>query len=117
MIDVGPARGRGVDDMALGAYRFEPMNAKSAREVAGWRYAGYYAMYNLDAVDAAALIASMADPASGYFAIYDGDDLIGHCVFGEGARVPGGEYTACDYTADALDFGLGMGAVRRSSGV
>jgi RimJ/RimL family protein N-acetyltransferase len=90
------------------AYRFAPMTVEAARVMIGWRYAGDYAMYNMDAADADGLAASLADPANRYFAIYDGDELVGHCVFGAEARVPGGEYAACEYTSDALDFGLGM---------
>jgi ribosomal-protein-alanine N-acetyltransferase len=89
--------------MAVADYRFEPMTVEAARLMLGWRYAGDYALYNLEAADAEGLAASLADPANRYFAIYDSDELVGHCVFGAEARVPGG-----DYAADALDFGLGM---------
>jgi [ribosomal protein S18]-alanine N-acetyltransferase len=45
----------------------------------------------------------LADPASGYFALIEGADLIGFRSFGADGQVPGGEYDA-----SALDTGGGL---------
>lgn len=79
------------------------LDEASARELISWRYDDDYAMYNVQADDVTSEITYFIDPENHYYAIYEQDEMIGHCVFyGEG-RVPGG-----DYSADALDMGAGM---------
>lgn len=79
------------------------LNEASAREFISWRYDGDYAMYNVQIDDIANEIAYFIEPENHYYAIYEQEEMVGHCVFyGEG-RVPGG-----DYSADALDIGAGM---------
>lgn len=80
-----------------------PMTLADARVVLGWRYAGDYAMYNAGSADIEGDAAEMADPENHYRTIYEGEVLIGHAVCHAEARVPGG-----DYTAEALDIGLGL---------
>jgi len=82
---------------------FQPMDAESAREMLFWRYEDSYAMYNAQIDHLEAEIAYQCDPTNHYFSIFHGDELVGHCVFHAEARVPGG-----DYSADALDVGIGM---------
>jgi ribosomal-protein-alanine N-acetyltransferase len=89
--------------MSMLAYCFKPMTEAAARAMLTWRYEGEYAMYNLDPTDAKRVVARAVDPSNHYYAIYDGEVLVGHCTFGGEARVPGG-----DYSRAALDFGLGM---------
>lgn len=82
----------------------QPMSADHAREMLNWLYPPPYAMYNLTADDLADEVAYLVDPAHHFYAILaEDDDFIGHCVFYDEARVCGG-----DYSADALDIGIGM---------
>ncbi len=85
---------------------FQPMSEALAHEIARWRYAPPYALYNLaaDSVGADEAIRARADPSKGYFAVTDGlGESVAFRCFGMKARVPGG-----DYTEDALDTGGGL---------
>jgi len=82
---------------------FKAITNDAAKEVISWRYDGDYSIYNLNADDLAEEIQYMTDPENHFFAIYEGDDLVGHAVFHGEGRVPGG-----DYSVDALDVGAGM---------
>jgi ribosomal-protein-alanine N-acetyltransferase len=83
---------------------FQPMNEASAREILTWRYEPPYDLYNEDPDKAEPFVQALLDPAYAYHTITDENgELVGYCCFGADARVPGG-----DYTADALDIGLGM---------
>ena len=75
------------------------MTEAFAAEVVTWRYPPPYDYNDMTGADAAFL----ADPASGFFALTDGGELIGFRSFGEDGRVPGG-----DYSGDALDTGGGL---------
>jgi GNAT superfamily N-acetyltransferase len=80
------------------------MDEGSARVVLSWRYDAPYDVYNCDpeTVEEAALF--LADPANDYYTMSDEDgQLVGFCVFGLDAQVPGGE---CGDSA--LDIGLGI---------
>lgn len=83
--------------------RFETMTVEAAHEMITWRYEGDYSLYNIDAEDIEAELVYMCDPANHYYAIYEAESLIGHVSFYADARVKGG-----DYSADALDIGIGM---------
>lgn len=63
-----------------------------------WRYEGRDGMYDLDAGDADVFL----DPSLDCHVIRRDDRIEAFCTFGEDARVPGG-----DYSADALDIGIG----------
>ncbi|MBN1978586.1 MAG: GNAT family N-acetyltransferase [Anaerolineae bacterium] len=83
---------------------FRPMDEASAREILTWRYEPPYDIYNEDPDKAGPFVQTLLDPAYAYHTITDEDgELVGYCCFGADARVPGG-----DYSADALDVGLGM---------
>jgi RimJ/RimL family protein N-acetyltransferase len=82
------------------------MDEGSARDVLSWRYDAPYDIYNCDpnpeVIEAGALF--LADPANNYYTISDKEgQVVGFCVFGLDAQVPGG-----DYGSDALDIGLGI---------
>lgn len=81
------------------------MDKSSAREILTWRYEPPYDIYNEDPDKADPFVQALLDPVYAYHTITDehGEELVGYCCFGADARVPGG-----DYSADALDVGLGM---------
>ncbi len=79
---------------------FRAMDEASAQAITRWRYEPPYDVYNVrpDAVHV------FLDPKNAYYRITDGQgQLIAFCCFGPDAQVPGG-----DYTAAALDIGLGV---------
>lgn len=82
---------------------FRPMTHADAREFTSWQYEGDYAMYNLSSDDIEAEAKYMVNPDNHFYAIYDGEDMVGHAVFHGEARVAGG-----DYSIEALDIGAGM---------
>lgn len=82
----------------------EPLRAEQVRAFMQWEYAGPYAMYNMSPADEEGEIGFFLDPQNGYFAITDeAGTFLGFCNFGADACVPGG-----DYTAEAVDIGMGM---------
>lgn len=76
-----------------------PMSHVHAGRITGWRYPAPYDCYDMTEADPDLL----ADPASGFFALVEGDEVIGFRSFGADGRVPGGSY---DDTA--LDTGGGL---------
>ena len=79
--------------------RIVTMNAQYAVAITTWRYPPPYDCYDMTGADPDFL----AHPASGFFALLDGDELIGFRSFGEDGRVPG-----WDYDNSALDTGGGL---------
>ena len=75
------------------------MTAAYAAEIVTWRYPAPYDCYDMTSAEARFI----ASPASGFFALAEGDELIGFRSFGEDGQVPGGEY---DFSA--LDTGGGL---------
>jgi ribosomal-protein-alanine N-acetyltransferase len=75
------------------------MTPACAAQIVTWRYPAPYDYYDMTAADPAFLVS----PASGYFALVEGDELIGYRSFGDDGRVPGG-----DYDSSALDTGGGL---------
>jgi RimJ/RimL family protein N-acetyltransferase len=83
---------------------FHPLTEAEANAMLRWRYAGEYAIYNLANAPTADEVAFLVDPHNGYFGISNEDgEFVAFCCFGADAQVPGG-----DYTAPALDIGLGL---------
>jgi RimJ/RimL family protein N-acetyltransferase len=82
--------------MALAIF---PITESQARVASAWQYAAPYSMYDGDPAEWPRYL----QPGYRYHAVLDHDELIGHCCFGEDARVPGGRYVD-----DALDVGAGM---------
>jgi [ribosomal protein S18]-alanine N-acetyltransferase len=79
--------------------RIAAMNAQYAVAITAWRYPPPYDCYDMPGADPGFL----AHPASGFFALLDGDELIGFRSFGEDGQVPGWEYDK-----SALDTGGGL---------
>jgi len=79
--------------------RIVAMSAQYAVAITAWRYSPPYDCYDMTGVDPDFL----AQPASGFFALLDGDELIGFRSFGEDGQVPG-----WDYDKSALDTGGGL---------
>ena len=85
-------------------FTIQPLTAEQAHAMIGWRYEPPYDNYNIVAADPQEEVAYLSNPENHYYGIVDAQkDLVGHCVFHEEGRVPGG-----DYTLDALDIGIGM---------
>jgi RimJ/RimL family protein N-acetyltransferase len=86
--------------------RIVPIDAESARAAIAWRYPIPYDYYNIE-VSPELLEAELQfflDPQNAYHRMLDeADRLIGVCCFGPDARVTGG-----DYSAPAIDIGLGI---------
>ncbi len=69
-----------------------------------WHYAPPYDVYNLGEEPTDADLVYYLDPRYRYCVMLDAaDTVIAFCSFGEDGQVPGG-----DYSADALDIGLGV---------
>lgn len=83
------------------AYQFRPMERAVALQIAQWRYAPPYDIYNASEVEEAA--DEYLTPEYHYYSLWQNDDLVAFRCFGPDARVHGG-----DYSADALDLGGGM---------
>lgn len=85
-------------------YLIRQFTKDAVETMLSWRYAPPYSRYNMGSEDSLAdEIAFFTDATNGYYAIWQGDELIGHCCFGYDAQVPGG-----DYSTPALDMGVGM---------
>jgi RimJ/RimL family protein N-acetyltransferase len=95
-------------------FTFEPMDAAHAHTILTWRYDPPYAIYDIapppEAV--AEVVRFFVDPLNKYYQIEDErGDFVAFCCFGWDAQVPGG-----DYSADALDVGLGVRPDRTGQG-
>lgn len=83
---------------------FTPMDEPAARTIVGWRYPAPYDIYNMDFEEIDEVVDFFIDPQNGYYSISDDTgEMIAFCCFGQDAQVPG-----ADYSADALDIGLGV---------
>lgn len=88
-------------------YIFRPMDKETAIEVANWRYAPPYDIYNATGSDSDSdsegTLECYLDPKYHYYSVWHAGELIAFRCFGPDAQVPGG-----DYAADALDMGGGL---------
>ncbi len=81
---------------------FSPLTKSAAREIVTWRYEPPYDIYNLD--NSEETINYLLDEQYHIQAMRDeNNSLVGFCSFGVDGQVPGG-----DYSADALDIGMGI---------
>jgi RimJ/RimL family protein N-acetyltransferase len=79
-----------------------PVTAVDVEEFVGWRYEPPYDAYDI-AEPLEDVVAYFVRPDVECHALLEAGELIGFCTFGEDARIPGG-----DYSAEALDIGLGI---------
>lgn len=76
-----------------------------AAQVVTWRYAPPYDTYDMADADPDFL----GDPASGFHALVEGDELVGFRSFGEDGQVPGGPYASTTPAGGTvLDTGGGL---------
>ena len=78
---------------------------EDVRRVISWRYEMPYDFYNTDqAISVDTYCEMMLDPTLNFHAVCDASGLlVGFCSFGADGQVEGG-----DYSAPAIDIGLGM---------
>lgn|GEM_PF-127944 len=85
-------------------FTFQPMNEASARATLEWHYEAPYDIYNIAPDDVEKETQLLLDPLNAYYTISDEHGhLVAYCCFGPDGQVPGG-----DYSAAALDIGLGV---------
>ena len=85
---------------------FAPVTQTDVEQFARWRYEPPYNVYNENPSEPleADYLAYFLDPENNLYSIFDqAGELVAYCSFGRDGQVPGG-----DYSADALDLGLGM---------
>ncbi len=81
-----------------------PIDEASARAILSWRYDPPYDVYNLRSDEADDIVGYFLDPRNNFYRITgERGNLVAFCSFGPDGQVPGG-----DYTAEALDIGLGL---------
>lgn len=69
-----------------------------------WQYPTPYDVYNFREDSFQTNLSYLLDPQNAFFAILDHNQtLVGYCSFGADGQVPGG-----DYSAQALDIGMGI---------
>jgi [ribosomal protein S18]-alanine N-acetyltransferase len=81
-------------------------NDASARLFLYWQYLPPYDIYNVSADKVEDAVKFVLDPQNAYYSIHEDDEqenLSAFCCFGRDGQVTGG-----DYSADALDIGLGI---------
>jgi ribosomal-protein-alanine N-acetyltransferase len=76
-----------------------PMTQAYAAGIVTWRYPAPYDCYDMTSASQA----FMTSQEGGFYALVDGDELIGFRSFGKDGQVPGGSYDA-----SALDTGGGL---------
>ncbi|MDR2987083.1 MAG: GNAT family N-acetyltransferase [Nocardiopsaceae bacterium] len=76
-----------------------PMTQAYAADIVTWRYPAPYECYDMTSANEA----FMTSQEGGFYALIDGDELIGFRSFGEDGQVPGGTYDS-----SALDTGGGL---------
>jgi [ribosomal protein S18]-alanine N-acetyltransferase len=87
-------------------FAIHPLDEAGARAAALWRYEPPYTIYQIDLVGDALeeAVRFLTNPSNAYYRIDNADgELEAFCCFGDDAQVSGG-----DYSADALDLGLGV---------
>ncbi|MGG6265764.1 GNAT family N-acetyltransferase [Leptolyngbya sp. AN03gr2] len=85
---------------------FQRLGKEHALAILNWCYAPPYDYdyYNFNPETAQEELEYLLDPKQSFYAIVNSEgELEGYCSFGSDGRVPGG-----DYTAEALDIGMGL---------
>ncbi|MEI2776559.1 MAG: hypothetical protein V9G19_11450 [Tetrasphaera sp.] len=88
-------------------YHFSPITTEEASAVLRWRYHDLTHLIQPNAENFDSDLAALLRPDYHYYAVRDASDasgeMVGFCCYGEDAQVVGG-----DYTAPALDVGMGL---------
>ena len=85
-------------------YRFSLITEQEATAVLHWHYDDLTVMLQPVEQNFEEDLHALLLPEFNYYAVYDeADELVGFCCYGEDAQVVGG-----DYTAPALDVGMGL---------
>jgi ribosomal-protein-alanine N-acetyltransferase len=86
-------------------YLIKPLTELHAREILTWRYPHPYSFYDPPYDDRGDhYVRQFLKPELQFHSVVDrSDQFVGFCSFGIDGQVPGG-----DYSASALDIGLGM---------
>ena len=88
-----------------------PMNEEEARAICAWRYAGQYAIYNIDTDggDNQEAVADMLDRRSPQYAVRDAQgELVGFYAFGTSATISDVDEPALYAENNTIFIGLGM---------
>lgn len=90
-------------------FTFTPMTRPEALAILTWRYAGPYAVYNMEGDEATAL-PELLDPRSPYFAVHiERGELVGFFAFGTSAEVGGEPAEPALFSGNRiLSVGLGL---------
>ena len=81
-----------------------PLEKRHALAILGWQYPPPYDIYNFRKDNHQADLSYLLDPENTFFAILNQNQtLVGYCSFGADGQVAGG-----DYSAQALDIGMGI---------
>lgn len=88
--------------------RIVPITLDYAASIVTWRYPPPYDCYDMTGIDPA----SLARQGSGFYALLEGEELIGFRSFGADGQVPGGRYDS-----SALDTGGGLRPDRTGHGL
>jgi [ribosomal protein S18]-alanine N-acetyltransferase len=92
--------------------QLQPLSQARAQEIVQWRYEHPYDFYNIDSENADRAMQDLLEPNNHCFEILDASgSFIGYCSFGPDGQVPGG-----DYSATALDVGMGIDPARTGKG-
>lgn len=82
----------------------KPMQYNLATKLVTWKYDPPYDVYNVVSDDLDTEARYYADADNQYYSLETKDgDFVAFCCFGQEGKVPGG-----DYSADALDIGVGV---------
>ena len=88
------------------------MSLAFAEVIAGWEYEAAYRLYNHAPENRPRVVEAMMDPANSFSSISEASSpLLGFCCFGSDGQVTGG-----DYSAEAVDIGMGIDPKRTGRG-
>lgn len=81
----------------------QPLNEANARACVMWRYKAPLDFYNLNCTEIEQNVQYFLDSINHFYGIFEEQELVGFCSFGEDGQVNGG-----DYNLLALDIGMGI---------
>lgn len=81
----------------------QPLDKANARACAVWHYSAPLDFYNLNPNDIEKNVQYFLDPKKKFYGIFEEQEFVGFCSFGEDGQVNGGNYSAL-----GLDIGMGI---------